>query len=287
MTFHAHKQAHTTLVNGAETSALTIADRGLAYGDGLFETMRVVGGEVPLLDEHLQRFLNGVKALALGQPAAMKKLFSNALEEVLSTLHGDALVKIIVTRGVGGRGYVLPANPSCNVITQVFDSVEVLPFHAKRGVSLVECAYRLPQNPALAGIKHLNRLDQVLAARSLKGKPEGLVFDTQDNLIEGTKSNVVLFESEGVFTPRLDACGVRGVLRERLLNAADDLGFSIVEDTICRNRLQNARAMVMLNSVYGLMQVKRVTLTSGEKLELSFDERAARIHQFLKTKLTY
>lgn len=287
MTSQVHKQAHTTLVNGAETSALTIADRGLAYGDGLFETMRVVKNEVPLLEYHIQRFLLGVKRLSLGSATAMKKQFLNALDEALSTVTGDALIKIIVTRGVGGRGYVVPAQGACNVIAQVFDSVEVHPFHPKRGVTLVECDYRLPPNPALAGLKHLNRLDQVLASRSLKGKPEGLVFDLDDHLVEGTKSNVLLFEPERVLTPRLDRCGVSGVLRARLMDAEKELGFAIEEDVVSRERLLEVGALVMINSVFGLMQVKRVGLASGQSLELGFDVRAQRIHRFLTSSLTY
>ena len=282
-----HKQAHLTLVNGEETSALSIADRGLAYGDGLFETMRVVKRDIPLLSYHLKRFLKGVEVLALGRRETLEKLFVSSVEDGLRAVGSSALLKVIVTRGTGGRGYQAAASTRNNVVIQVFDPIEPAPFHSGRGVSVVECRYRLPRNPALAGIKHLNRLDQVMASRCLKGKAEGLVFDVNDHLVEGTKSNVLLFEKDRVLTPSLAHCGVQGTLRDYLIDSEEELGFSIEELDVSRQMLSECRALIMVNSVFGILQVSKVESGTEPSLNLKFDERASHIHQLLQTKLSF
>ena len=282
-----HKQAHLTLVNGEETSALSIADRGLAYGDGLFETMRVVKRDIPLLSYHLRRFLKGGEVLALGRREKLEKLFLSSVEDALKAIGSSALLKVIVTRGIGGRGYQAASSAPNNIVIQVYDPVEPAPFHSGRGVSIVECQYRLPRNPALAGIKHLNRLDQVMASRCLKGKTEGLVFDVNDHLVEGTKSNVLLFEKDRVLTPSLAHCGVQGTLRDYLIDSEKELGFAIEEREVDRQMLSECRALAMVNSVFGLLQVSKVESAKGHKMNLEFDERAARIHQLLQTKLSF
>lgn len=277
-------QAHITLVNGVETSALSIADRGLAYGDGLFETMRLVKHEIPLLDYHLARFKRGVDALSLGEPDELADLFLESLNQAKKEGLAEALVKIIVTRGSGGRGYGQPEEIRHNVILQVFDSIDPAPFRANKGLSIVESGFRLGLNPALAGVKHLNRLEQVMASRDLNGAPEAIVFDLEDQLIEGTKSNILLFEKDKVVTPKLHRCGIRGVLRDYLLAQSSELGFPLVEDDICRQRLAKAKGMVLINSVFGMQQVKQIQMLGGEHpvIEFDFDARAKTLHEFLQ-----
>ncbi len=281
-----HKQAHTTLVNGVETSALSIADRGLAYGDGLFETMRVVNGSVPLLDYHLERFANGVERLSFGQRKPSCKRFKETLNEALSEVSGDALVKIIVTRGVGGRGYTPPAHADLCFIAQVFDDVDRPAFSQSRGMSVIECQHRLAHQPFLAGIKHLNRLEQVILSAELKGHSEGLVFDYADQLVEGTKSNILLFEAGRVVTPKLDQCGVRGTLRDFLMDSSEALGFSVEEDIVSRSRYHEANAIAFVSSVMGIRPIKSVH-RDGFKHDYGSDSRIMDIHSLLKHKLFY
>ena len=136
-----NRKSHITLVNGVETSALTIADRGLAYGDGLFETMRVVAGKIPLLKFHLERFERGVNCLKLGSPKALKREFKKNLEQVLAqlsqdTLTDNALVKIMVTRGCGGIGYLPPEKAECTFVCQAFNLPEYPSEYSNKGCLL-------------------------------------------------------------------------------------------------------------------------------------------------------
>lgn len=262
------KPAHITHVNGVETSAITITDRGLAYGDGLFETMRVVGGQVPLLKWHLKRFLRGVEILFLGDKKRMERDFLNylgiAIDEIKSNAClGTCIVKMMVTRGSGGRGYVPPQEAQCHFIVQVFDMPEYPLTWYTNGIELRQCHYRLGFQPLLAGIKHLNRLDQVLASQELLREPEGLLLDYDDNVIEGTKSNLLVFSKKKILTPKLDACGVQGVMRDALISLADKLNTSIVEQDIPFSELEGADGLAMVNSVFGIWPVNTLIYTDG------------------------
>jgi len=277
------RQAHITLVNGIETSALDIADRGLAYGDGLFETMRVtvkrpssgkptrkMKASVPLLKWHIARFEKGVECLKLGSVRQLSREFkrnlNQALEQILDNGRLDsALVKVIVTRGHGGRGYTPPEVVNCSIITQVFD----LPSYPERygdiGIAVRLCEHKLAVQPALAGIKHLNRLEQVLASQELKEEQEGLLFNYNDELIEGIKSNVLLFEGSDVITPLLDKSGVKGTLRQYLIEHAGEIGLTIHEAVIDRQRMESADGLALVNSVFGLWPVLKLGKTKLTK----------------------
>ncbi len=277
-----HRQAHITLVNGVETSALTISDRGLAYGDGLFETMRVIKGKIPLFDFHVARFLLGVKKLQLGKPRTLAADFKRYVAETLSQVRGDAVLKVLVTRGCGGIGYVPPKKSDCNFVVQVFDYPDYNESYYRSGVSVVSCSHRLAHHPELAGIKHLNRLDQVLAAKDLGEHQEGLMFDYQDRLIEGIKSNVLLFEAEKVITPRIKDCGIKGTLREFLLKNRKDLPFEFLEQDVERERLGETKGLAMFNSVFGLWPV-----ASLDGHALPIDPRCKIIQAYCKKHLNY
>lgn len=253
-------RAHITLVDGLETSAIQIADRGLAYGDGLFETMRVdETGKVPLLKFHLNRFEKGVKALGLGSRKALSARFKSELSRVLDEISGAALVKLIVTRGQGGRGYAPAEDHECTFISQAF----ALPELPTMDLHLFSCTYTLPDNPHLAGIKHLNRLDQVMAARELRAivsdhkrkvleHSEGLLFGADKRLIEGTKSNVIIELDDKLITPRLDRAGVSGTLREYILSPSMQSSHPIEELDIMPDFLARADAVAVFNSVMGI-----------------------------------
>lgn len=251
-------QAHITIVNGSETSALEIADRGLAYGDGIFETMRVKNNKVLLLEWHLVRLREGIERLHLGKLKALEADFKRYLNQALMGISGDALIKVIVTRGKGGRGYQPASEADPTFIVQVFDLPEYDKDFYTKGIVAKVCEHQLSVNPSLAGIKHLNRLDQVLASRELKTEQEGIVCDYEGNVIEGTKSNLFIFEAEQIVTPRLDRCGVRGVLRDFLLEQQSQLDLIITEDVVTKDRLLQAEGVVMLNSVMGCWPVSRI-----------------------------
>ncbi len=275
------RQAHITLVNGVETSALDITDRGLAYGDGLFETMRVVRGKVPLLDYHRQRLALGAERLALGVQENILALFDEAVRSSLKGLSRDALLKVIVTRGSAGRGYTPPESADCTVVAQLFEPVDLDQKKAGKGIRLDVLNYRLGPQPALAGIKHLNRLDQVLASRELSSD-EGLICDLNGYVVEGVKTNALFFFEDRVVTPDLSSCGVAGTLRQYLLENAKSLGFEIAVESVSESILEEIDGIAMINSIIGCWPVKQL----GSR-KLGIDKRCRTIQTLLADKLAY
>lgn len=197
------------LINGVPGEQVDAADRGLAYGDGVFRTIECIEGQ-PLLWETqfacLQR-----DALTLGLSVPEPDVLRS---EVCCVAEGlpRAVAKIIVTRGVGQRGYAVPEQA---VATRIVSAAQWNGYPdelARDGITIRACELRLALQPRLAGIKHLNRLEQVLA-RSEWNDPairEGLMLDSEGYVIEGTMTNLVLVRSGVCHTPLLDRCGVAG-----------------------------------------------------------------------------
>ena len=204
------------LVDGVISEYIRAADRGLAYGDGLFETLAVIAGRPRLWQRHMDRLGAGCENLGLRIPRQ-----DVLLREVQTVAAGQArcVVKIIVTRGSGGRGYTPAERQVTRRIVAVHkwpDSIREL---REQGVTARICELRLALQPALAGIKHLCRLEQVLASREISGfpEPEGVLLDQDGHVVSLLSANLFLARKNRLFTPRMDRCGVRGVLRQVLL----------------------------------------------------------------------
>jgi 4-amino-4-deoxychorismate lyase len=249
------------LVNGERTTQIHVADRGLAYGDGVFETLAVQQGEPAYWDRHMQRLASGCERLGLPVPDAA------ALRADATRIFGieDRLVlKILVTRGAGGRGYTPPQEVECNQILMTSPWPEVYDEYARTGIEVGVCKTRMGRNPALAGLKHLNRLEQVLASRELasEGLVEGLMLDEHGNVIEGTRTNLFAVKN-GVFqTPQLRYCGVAGVMRAVILDELQAAGIPWVESDLALDEVLGADEIFMCNSIAGIWPVTRI---SGEK----------------------
>lgn len=178
------------LINGQDSTTLSAQDRGLLYGDGLFETIAIRNGAPLRWERHLQRLMLGCERLGIPCPD-VTTLTLESLD--LCKGHDRAVLKLIVTRGVGGRGYRAPAQLQPTRILARHPWPDY-PDHARDGVRVRLCDMRLAQQPALAGIKHLNRLEQVLARAEWNDEDiaEGLLFDREDHVIEATMSNLFL-----------------------------------------------------------------------------------------------
>lgn len=230
-------------------------DRGLAYGDGVFETIAVRDG-VPLqLDRHLARLNAGCDRLGFAAPP-----LADAIRDRCDG-HTRAVLKVIVTRGEGGRGYRPPVDP---VPTRVI-SLYAWPEHdlawAEQGVAVRWCETRLAIQPALAGLKHLNRLEQVLARAEWSGMDrwqEGLMCDMDGHLIEATQANVFVVKDGQLRTPRVDRCGVAGITRARLMEAVDTLGLACEAATLDVSDVDAADEVFLCNSIIGVWPVREV-----------------------------
>lgn len=235
--------------------ALSPHDRGLAYGDGLFETMLAVNGEIPWWTAHWQRLADGARRLAITLPE--QHVIRQAAEQLAENQR--CVLKIILTRGESGRGY-LPGDGPATCIVSSYPAPTELP----QLLSLFWCKTVIAEQPALAGIKHLNRLENVLARRecALAGHPEGLMCDSQGRVICATSANVFVFLDGRWITPDVSACGIAGIARAWLL---DNVG-SVMIGNLESEKIQSADAVFLSNSVRGIMPVAQI---GGKRFECS------------------
>lgn len=242
-------------VDGEPAEGLSVHDRGLAYGDGLFETIRVRSGQPQLFERHLQRLQEGCSRLRLACDMAELRAeilaFSAALDE--------GVAKLILTRGEGERGYAAPKGAPRRVL--IASSAPSYPTrNADQGVQLFACTTRLAEQPQLAGLKHLNRLEQVLARAEWQDPnfAEGLMRDTSGRVIEGVFSNIFLVSEGRLMTPVLERCGVAGVMRAELIELARRSGVVVEIEDVSIEQLLHADEVFLCNSLFGIWPVQRL-----------------------------
>ncbi|WP_183630162.1 aminodeoxychorismate lyase [Pseudomonas sp. AS2.8] len=230
-------------------------DRGLAYGDGLFETIAVRRGQPRLLERHLQRLATGCQRLRI--PCDIAQL--DAEIRAYAALLGEGVAKLLLTRGDGLRGYAPPAEPAVRRLLLGSPAPAYPPAHAAEGVTLYPCTTRLATQPLLAGLKHLNRLEQVLARGEWTSSDyaEGLMLDQDGRPIEGVFSNLFLVCAGRLLTPVLDRCGVAGVLRGLLLDLVAQAGIPSEIRSLTLDDLLGADEVFLCNSQYGIWPVRR------------------------------
>jgi 4-amino-4-deoxychorismate lyase len=245
------------LVNGVESTSVSTGDRGLNYGDGLFETMRLAVGEIALLDRHLRRLKEGCDRLRMEWPgeACIRAEISTVIRD-----HQFGIVKLIVTRGSIGRGY----RPTDSITPTRIVGLHTLPTypiaHYSDGVRVRVCKTRLSRNIALGGIKHLGRLEQVLASLEEQDKKidEGLMLDEDGNVIEGIRSNIFLVRNSALVTPALDYSGVAGVMRAEVLDALKANRSSLQVRPVDLDELLGADEIFLSNSIFGIWGVREI-----------------------------
>ncbi len=241
------------LVNGAATG-VDPSDRGLAFGDGLFETMAASDGRIRWLDYHLERLAEGCGRLAIAPLD-----FEAIRAEIAAHCPGEgrAVVKLIVTRGSGPRGYRIPEPAKPTRILGISTWHDRPQGHYTDGIVVQLCRLRLGENPDLAGLKHLCRLEQVLAHLELRGGPadQGLLLDGAGRVVGGSSANVFAVFGAELVTPSLARCGVRGVMRRVVLEAAAELGIAVAQRDLTFDELQGANELFMTNALIGILPV--------------------------------
>jgi 4-amino-4-deoxychorismate lyase len=235
-------------VGTTQVDAIPANDRGFAYGDGLFETMRVHRGAVPWWDAHWARLTQGVRRLRMHAPerdlveAQAAELFADA---------GDGVLKLIVTRGAGGRGYAALAE----AVPTWMLSRHPLPTQHGDGVVLRWCDTRLAIQSVLAGLKHCNRLEQVLARGEWTSTDihEGLMRSSEGDVVCATSANLFVLHDGRWRTPVIDRCGVAGICRAWLLqeSGAEEVRLDVAD-------VETAAAIVVCNAVRGILGVARL-----------------------------
>ena len=241
-------------IDGRPAAMLPVTDRGLAYGDGLFETIAVRGGRPSLMAGHLARLALGCGRLAIDVDLA---LVEDEIRRYASQL-GDGVAKLILTRGDSQRGYAPVAGAAPRRILQGGPLPSYPVQHAELGVQLFPCQTRLGEQPLLAGLKHLNRLEQVLARAEWQGgeHAEGLMRDGQGRVVEGVYSNLFLVRDGVLLTADLSRCGVAGVMRAALLQQAQAMAIPVQVRDLAFDELEQADEVFVCNSVYGVWPVR-------------------------------
>jgi 4-amino-4-deoxychorismate lyase len=245
------------LVNGAPVSSIEVSDRGFQYGDGVFTTLPVHHGIPLFLPLHFDRLERDCGRLSIpfpGRDVLVPEIHS------LCAARPDGVLKIQITRGMGGRGYRPLDQPTPTRVLGIHPPPEHPANLADKGVTVRFCQTRLGINPALAGLKHMNRLEQILARAEwpLGDIREGLMLDAEGHVVEGTMTNLFLVRRGKLVSPKLDLCGVAGVMRGVVMEAAAALGLTVEETRLVPDDLFSADELFLTNSVIGLWPIRRI-----------------------------
>ncbi|NOQ79526.1 MAG: aminodeoxychorismate lyase [Gammaproteobacteria bacterium] len=289
---------------------IDVNDRGLTYGDGIFETIAYVNGELHNWHLHWQRLCSGAERLSLSIPDEviflnkinLKLLQNNDLDsdsldsENLNSENLDSakkVIKIIITRGKGGRGYQFPQQAQTSVIISVHHWPERSIDDYKKGIRVKVCQTCLAQQPVLAGIKHLNRLEQVLARNEFNGNDyhDGIMLACSDEssqlhsrVIEATSSNLFFVKNGQLFTPKIDTCGVQGTIRQEIFQRAKKMSISIEEGHYTLSELSDASDVFFSNSIFGIVPVASITCSDNTQWFYS-QQNKQRISAALSSKI--
>ncbi|MES3006416.1 MAG: aminodeoxychorismate lyase [Pseudomonadota bacterium] len=251
------------LINGQIQNSLPVSDRAVQYGDGLFETVKIRGRTPVFWDRHLIRLKQSCARLRLPCDFQLLESEVHQMLDSIDSDHQNSILKIIVSRGSGGRGYTPPATPSVTRIVQLHSFPAGYEKHAIDGVRTLQCRHPLSKNNALAGMKHLNRLDQVIASMELTDDAEeGLMGDGSGLLIEGIKTNVFLIHDGRIITPALTESGVAGIMREVLLEHFATMAIAVEIRQVRFTELCEASELFVCNSVLGVWPVVSMTRES-------------------------
>tara|TARA_B100000029_G_C17528536_1_gene942533 strand:- start:554 stop:1447 length:894 start_codon:yes stop_codon:yes gene_type:complete len=262
---------YLSLINGKFQDTISVLDRGLSYGDGFFETMlwtlkpdafnnQMFG--VEFWSEHLNRMKKGCKLLKIKFPEIRTILQQR--EKILRKSHSkgfkSGVLKMIITRGVGGRGYKFEENMDPTIIFITFPLSKSEKKIYNFGVKARYCRNKISGNESLFGLKHLNRLDSVLARSEWKEEFfEGIFLDKKNNIIEGTMSNVFFIKKNKLFTPSIKEHGIDGVMRQVLVKKSKFFFDQIVVKDINKKMVDDFDQMFLTNSVIRVLPVRSLS----------------------------
>lgn len=243
-----------------ETLRISSRDRGWRYGDGCFRTIRVVNGRPVIWEAHQACLKRDANRLGIALPSDWQSSIQSAAEGAAHSF-SDAILRVVLTRGDGDRGYKPDRRSQGRIYSEVSEARTVTPI---KRCQIQLCDLRLAWQPRLAGIKHLNRLEQVIASAEVRSVTnnangclnEGILLDQGGNVIGGTRTNLFLVAKGQIKTPRLHRCGIAGATRHWLLQmAAEKTGSEIKEVDIKLSDLRSADEIFLSNAVLGICPV--------------------------------
>jgi len=255
-------KAHQTLsmVNGKFSSEITIFDRGLLYGDGLFESMLLQNGKVPLLKYHMERLADGANRLGISyDPSELHKKLDIFIDMASDRKILAGKLRLTLTRAGEGNGSYPPSEGCASSIVLQLSSLS--PIAQMPPLELLLARQPLPNCPALAGLKHLNRLPYITATLGFNRKEhqEILFLDDNSNIIETMHHNIFFVKSNMIVSPKLDGCGVAGIVRKILFDQlANSTGMNISEGSISLGQVSSYEECFLTNAVHGLVGVRKL-----------------------------
>ena len=259
---------HISLINGQFTDKISVLDRGLSYGDGFFETMNwkyfltTKVSKVEFWKRHLLRLKKGCESTLINFPSI--SLIESYRDKILkkSKKQGmsSGVLKIIITRGSGGRGYKFERNMIPNIILLVFPSLQYNEKNYKNGVNLKFCSSNLSINKNIAGFKHLNRLDSVVARSEWTNQNifEGIITDIDGSVIEGTMTNIFCIKKSKLYTPNISEVGIKGIMRDVILEKFCGYFKQTIEKKITVKFLLESDSVFITNSIIKIVPVKKL-----------------------------
>ena len=264
------------LINGSNASGLDPFDRGLAYGDGVFRTFKVIDGKPLHWDYHFQTLSYDCEKLGIKLPN--EALLLDDIKVLFIRTSGTFVAKWIITRGSSNRGYTIPKDIKPNRILLKNKFTPLLESLYLKGVNLEFSAKKTSSVLQLGATKHLNRLENVLAKQAVTSPSfDAIMLDEKDHVNECTSHNILALFGKQIHMPKHNHAGVSGVSRQIVMDHAQSLGYATIESNISKEQLLKANEIVIINSVNGALPVKQIKNKKWNSLNLAYE-----LNQLLK-----
>ena len=272
-------------INGKLTDKISVEDRAVQYGDGVFETIAVKDKLLEFWKEHYQRLNKGCKILKIKCPSEpfLKKEINKFIKKTIHIRYESRKVlKIIISRGIGGRGYNPPRNSKPTRILGIYNWPSWPMTNSIKGIRMDVCKTRISAQPFLSQIKHLNRLEQIIARSEWQNKSisESIMLDLNGNVIEGTMSNIFGVKKNIFYTPNIKFAGVEGIMRGVILKLLKKNKEKYVIKEITLKELLKFDEVFVCNSIFGIWPVIKIS-----KKKFFFREKTKKIINFLSDKI--
>ena len=270
----------TICINGIFTKKIDIADRGFQFGDGIFETIAFSKDNLEFWSEHMSRLKKGCKVLSMPCPD-LKKIFFKA-KKMCKSFNAQGVLKLIVSRGIGERGYKIPEKIKPSWAISLYPWPKFPEANFIRGVNVRKCITTISRQPLLSRIKHLNRLEQVLARSEWKARniTEGLMCDDQDHVIEGTMSNIFGVKKNIFYTPIIKLSGIKGIMRRIILKLLKKNKEKYIIKKITLKEFLKFDEIFVSNSIFGIWPVIKIS-----KKKFLFGKKTKKIISLLSNRM--